>query len=58
VAEIRLDGQLLPQARLPLIDDGREHEVRVRLEDLPVEIARSIPEGVGAPPVPSGEGLG
>ena len=31
VREITLDGEPLPAARVPLIDDGRDHEVHVRL---------------------------
>jgi cyclic beta-1,2-glucan synthetase len=31
LGEIRLDGVLLDEGRVPLVDDGREHEVLVRL---------------------------
>ena len=34
LGEIRLDGKLLDEGRVPLVDDGREHEVVVRLRAL------------------------
>ncbi|RPH54365.1 hypothetical protein EHM82_06975, partial [bacterium] len=42
VAEVRLDGEVLTEPRVPLVDDGKEHEVQVWLLTSPAALSEPV----------------